>query len=176
MRFVLVTLALCSLAALGCTPARYRGADERELAHGSVSGTTESPDAWMADPGDAGMVVHENDAWVAPGHDAAVVLRDAWVAPPDDASTGSCPTYGGDVQPIYVMHCANCHTTGGDPHFGSSYSVANRASSSCGTSEAACTIQLGRPGGSMARRDSYGGFDTSEIAIIQSWIDCGRPM
>jgi hypothetical protein len=164
-----VALVLVSVAALGCTPARYRGAEDRELAHGTIS-EAPGPDAWMAEPEDGGTVVPREDAWVMPGHDAAVVVA------PDDASTATCPTYGGDVQPIYVMHCANCHTTGGDPHFGSSYTVANRASSSCGTSEAACTIQLGRPGGSMARRDALGGFSTSEIRTLQSWIDCGRPM
>jgi hypothetical protein len=165
------------LPALGCTPAHYRGADEQHVAHGDVA------DAWSSEPVDAGTtvphdayVVPGQDAWVMPGHDAHVVIPDAWVAPQPDAWVGSCPTFTADVRPIYVNHCANCHTTGGDPHFGSSYSVANQSSSSCGTSMAACTIQLGRPGGSMARRDSLGGFDTTEIGTIQSWIDCGRPM
>lgn len=174
---LMMAASLALIGTLGCTPARYRGFDELGVAHGDPSGTSEAPDAWSADPGDAGMVVMGDDAWVAPGHDAAVTIPDAWVAPPDDAWTGTtCPTYNGDVKPLYVQHCASCHTTGGDPHFGSSYTVATRTSSSCGSSMAACTIQLGRPGGSMARRDPYGGFDSTEIATIQSWIDCGMPM
>jgi hypothetical protein len=171
-------LLVLALAAVGCTPARYRGADDRQVAHGSIS------DAWTAEPVDGGSVFPMNDAatlpgedaWVMPGHDAAVRLPDAATVQPDAWSSGSCPTYGGDVQPIYVNHCSNCHTTGSDPRFGSSYSIANRTSSSCGGTMAACTIELGRPGGSMARRDSLGGFNTAEIATIQSWIDCGRPM
>lgn len=170
-----VSIALV-LVVYGCTPARYRGADEHEVAHGS-------PDPSASPPVDAGTSMYPDDAWSMPGHDASITFpdawvgaSDAWVAPQPDASTGSCPTYTTNVQPIYRQHCANCHTTGGDPHFGSSYTVANRSSSSCGTSEAACTIELGRPGGSMAYRDPYGGFSTSEIATIQSWIDCGRPM
>lgn len=160
----------------GCTPARYRGAEESHLAHGEVA------DAWSSEPIDAGTsVMHDaaivtpEDAYVAPGHDAYVAIPDAWVSPtPDSGST--CPTFTATVAPLYAMHCGSCHTTGRDPHFGSSYAIANQSSSSCGTSMAACTIQLGRPGGSMARRDPYGGFSTADIAVIQSWIDCGRPM
>lgn len=170
MRILPLLAVVLTFAAIGCTPVRYRGAEERGVAHGSIT------DAWMEDPGDAGTTFPENDAWVEPGHDAAIVLPDAWVAPAPDAASSCGTTYTTDVKPIYVMHCANCHTTGGDPHFGSSYTVANRTSSSCGTSMAACTIQLGRPGASMAARDPYGGFSTSEIATIQAWIDCGRPM
>ena len=173
-QLLLGSLALIATFGIGCTPARYRQAEDR-VAHGpeSDTGTQDPPDS-STRPHDAAVVPGE-DAWVAPGHDAGVRIPDAWVAPVD-AYSGSCPTYAGDVQPIYRQHCSNCHTTGGDVHFGSSYSAANGSSSSCGASMAACTIQLGRPGGSMARRDSLGGFSTAEQATIQSWIDCGRPM
>ena len=178
---VSTTLAL----AIACTPARYP-ASEHNVDHG------ETVDAWFEND-DAGTIVYGRDsgeqpedawvppgedAWVAPSHDASVhVSTDAWVAPHPDAWTmPSCPSYTSDVKPIYVRHCASCHTTGSDPRFGSSYSVATQSSSSCGTSMAECTIQLGMPGGSMARRDSLGGFSTSEISTIQSWISCGTPM
>jgi hypothetical protein len=173
MRSILAVtlLALALSAAVGCSPARYAGYDEQHIAHGATT------DAGAPPPSDGGHVT-PHDAWVAPGTDAwAPPGEDAWVAPEPDAWTmPSCPTFGGDVEPIYQRHCATCHTTGTEVHFGSSYSAANRTSSSCGGSMAACTLQLGRPGGSMARRDALGGFDSSEQATIQSWIDCGRPM
>jgi hypothetical protein len=40
---------------------------------------------------------------------------------------------------------------------------------------AACTIQLGRPGGQMASADPYGGFSATDITTIQGWIGCGMP-
>jgi len=93
---------------------------------------------------------------------------DAWVDP-------SCPSYAAAVQPIYSRHCSNCHTTGRDAHFGSSISVARSTTSACNTAMAACTVQLGRPGGQMARADPYGGFSAADIATIQSWASCGMP-
>jgi hypothetical protein len=174
------------MLAFGCTPARY----DRSVAHGDpTSDQTDDPpgddagtammpmaDAAFVAPNDAGHTT-PHDAWVRPGDDAWFPPQpDAWVAPQPDAWTmPACPTYAGDVEPIYQMHCANCHTTGSDPHFGSSYTVANQSSSSCGTSMADCTIQLGSPGGSMAARDPYGGFSDTEIQTLEAWIGCGRP-
>ncbi len=179
MRIALLfaTVVTC-MVGFGCQPAQYRQAQDR-VAHGSIG------DAWSPDPVDGSTppphedaaVIPGEDAWVPPGHDAGTHAPDAWVASPDAWTAPTCSTtFAADVEPIYVQHCADCHTTGSEVHFGSSYSVANRTSSSCGGTMAACTITLGRPGGSMARRDSLGGFTTSEIATIQAWIDCGRPM
>ena len=114
------------------------------------------------------------DVDAAIGDDAATTA-DAGTPSPDAWTMPGCPSYATDVQPIYRSHCSNCHTTGRDAHFGSSISVARQASSACGTGMAACTIQLGRPGGSMARRDRLGGFSATEITTLQSWIDCGMP-
>jgi hypothetical protein len=184
---VVVFIALvvsAAFAAMGCTPVRYEG----HVAHGDPTGDQPPPedDAGMGDMPmqdaafaghDAGHTTTPVDAWVRPGDDAWVAPQpDAWVAPQPDAWTmPACPTFAHDVEPIYVMHCANCHTTGGDPHFGSSYSVAASSSSSCGGTMADCTIQLGSPGGSMAYRDPYGGFSDTEIQTIQSWINCNFP-
>jgi hypothetical protein len=131
-----------------------------------------APDAWTA-----------RDAWIAPDAWAA---SDAWTMPDAgamaDAAPGSdadlpCPSYAIDVQPIYARHCAPCHTTGTDPHFASSYTVASRTGSRCATtiSEAACTIEYGQPGGIMAARDPLGGFSPSELEKIRAWMDCGVP-
>jgi len=162
-----------TLAVAGCSSASDVQREARLLAHGDI--VDGGPETMR----DASRVGHDayvpgTDAWVAPRPDAWVAGRDAWTAPVD-AATVSCPTYNGDVRPIYAMHCANCHTTGSDPRFGSSYSVATSSTSSCRTSMAVCTLELGRPGGSMARRDALGGFDTTEQATIQAWIDCGMP-
>jgi len=123
------------------------------------------------DPGPAypmidGGIGLGDDAASAP--DAGTPGDDAWTMP-------SCPSYANDVQPLYARHCGSCHTTGRDPHFGSSISVARQTSSSCGTSMAQCTIQLGQQGGSMAYRDPLGGFSPSEVQTIQAWIGCGMP-
>ena len=107
--------------------------------------------------------------------DAAVSTPDAFVAQPDAWSMGSCPGYASDVQPLYARHCASCHTTGRDARFGSNVSVARSSTSACGTSMAACTIQLGQRGGNMSFNDPLGGFTAAEVQTIQSWIDCGEP-
>jgi hypothetical protein len=164
MRIVVFVALVVSatFASIGCTPVRY----DRSIAHGDPT------------QDDAGNGMMPNDAAVVPGHDAGPSMpgNDAWVAPQPDAwMMPSCPTYTTDVQPLYQMHCANCHTTGSDPRFGSSYTVANQSSSSCGTSMADCTIQRGQQGGDMAFRDPLGGFSATEVQTIQSWIDCGRP-
>ena len=106
----------------------------------------------------------------------ATTHDDASVAPPPDAFVmPSCPSYATDVRPIYQMHCATCHTTGANPHFGSSYSVASLSTSACGTSMASCTVQLGSPGGSMSFRDPLGGFTSSDRMTLNAWIACGTP-
>jgi len=162
MRVVVGVVSLAFFVSIGCTPVR-------EVPLPTATGTIPDVDAWMAD----------NDAWNVPGHDAGQPPPpdDAWSPPPPPVDMGStsCPTYTNDVQPIYAMHCGNCHTTGGNPHFGSSYTVANQSSSSCGTSMAACTISRGMAGADMSFRDPLGGFDSSEVATIQAWITCGRP-
>jgi hypothetical protein len=140
-------------------------------------GCTEAHSIGDAGIGDAGPAPH--DALVvmrdAPGPTDAAIADDALSEP--DAWTGACPTYAHDVQPIYQLHCATCHTTGRAIHFASSYVIAAQASSACSrtTSMATCTLQLGRPGGTMARNDRLGGFTPSEIAILQAWIACGVP-
>lgn len=116
-----------------------------------------------------------SDPDAASDPDASIPEPDASGSPPDAWTPPSCPGYASAVQPIYARHCASCHTTGRDPHFGSSLSVARAASSACGTSMAACTIQLGRPGGQMASADPYGGFSATDITTIQGWIGCGMP-
>jgi hypothetical protein len=149
--------ALALVVSVGaCSPARYGGSEDRHLAHGLVV------DAGFVEPSDDASVVTPHDAWSA--------------SQPDAWTDMACPSYGTDVRPVYVLHCATCHTTGREVHFGSSYSVASSSSSGCRTSMAACTISLGRPGGSMARRDTHGGFTTGEIAMLQQWIACGFPM
>jgi hypothetical protein len=130
---------------------------------------------------DAGPVAH--DAF-RPPHDAFVPVdafvppdtnEDAWSAP--DAWDGVCPTYTTDVQAIYQRHCATCHTTGRAMHFATVYTIASSPTSACGRtiSMAQCTVQLGRPGGSMARNDPMGGFTMTELATLQAWITCGVP-
>lgn len=174
LRSALTVAALPALVAVaGCTPAAYAGgSDDHSIEHGSLT------DAGVVPPQPDGSFMPQVDAWSPEPVDAwSAGPVDAWV-PQVDAyhDPNQCPTYGSDVEPIYQRHCASCHTTGRDAHFGSSYSVATQSSSSCRTSMAACTLSLGRPGGSMASRDRLGGFSTTEQQTIQSWIGCGMPM
>lgn len=123
-------------------------------------------------------VAESADAVVDPV-DAAIVDVGTDASAPVDANVdaGPCPTYTNDVQPIYARHCATCHTSGRDPHFGTSYTIAAQTTSACGRTItlASCTVQLGRPGGTMARNDRLGGFAPDELQTIQRWIACGIP-
>ncbi len=150
-RIALGSIFCFSCLALGCGTARHVATDGGGPA--DDTGASVAPDAWTASV-------------------------DAWVDPSPDAWSGVCPTYSGDVEPIYQLHCASCHTTGTAVHFGTSYSIAAQASSACGrtVSMGTCTIQLGRPGGSMARNDRLGGFAQDELLTLQAWVSCNTPM